>query len=75
MIEELASYRGGNRSLVIGEAIQVYADMEDSLDKVDADPAFQALMNESDQAVREGRVTSHDDVLRILRKRAKRKSR
>jgi predicted transcriptional regulator len=75
LIEELASYRGGNRSLVIREAIQVYADMEDRLDRVEADPAFQALMNESDQAVREGRVTSHDNVLRMLRKRAKRKSR
>ena len=73
LLEELASYRGGNRSLVIREAIQVYADMEDRLDKIEADPAFQAMMRESDKAIREGRVTSHDDVLRMSRTRSKRK--
>ncbi|MGB2636688.1 MAG: hypothetical protein WAM58_22365 [Candidatus Acidiferrum sp.] len=50
-------------------------DMEDHLDKVGAYPAFQAMMNESDKAIREDRVTSHDDVLRMLRKRTRRKSR
>jgi hypothetical protein len=38
LLEELASYRGGNRSLVIREAIQEYADMEERLDKIEADP-------------------------------------
>jgi predicted transcriptional regulator len=73
LLEELASYRGGNRSLVIREAIQVYADMEDRLDKIEADPAFQGMMRESDKAIREGRVTSHDDVLQMSRTRSKRK--
>ena len=27
LLDELAAYRGGNRSLVIREAIQVYADL------------------------------------------------
>jgi predicted transcriptional regulator len=44
LLEELASYRGGNRSIVIREAIHVYADMEDQLDKIEGDPAFQDMM-------------------------------
>jgi len=41
LLEELASYRDGNRSVIVREAIQLYADMEDRLDKIEADPAFQ----------------------------------
>ncbi|MGA2096551.1 MAG: hypothetical protein ABSH39_09655 [Candidatus Acidiferrum sp.] len=73
LLEELASYRAGNRSLVVREAIQVYADMEDRLDKIEADPAFHKMMEESDRAIREGHVTSHREVLRMSRKRAKKR--
>ena len=72
LLDELASYRGGNRSLVIREAIQIYSDMEDRLEKIEADPAFQKMMEESDRAIREGRVTPHEEVVRkskALRKR------
>jgi predicted transcriptional regulator len=65
LLEELASYRGGNRSVVIREAIQVYADMEEQLDKIEADPAFQAMMRDSDRDIREGRVTPHGQVMRM----------
>jgi hypothetical protein len=40
LLEELASYRGGNRSLAVREAIQVYSDREDRLSKIEADPGF-----------------------------------
>ena len=73
LLEELASYRGGNRSLVVREAIQVYAYMEDRLDKVEGDPRFQQMMRESDKAIREGRVTAREQVLRMSRRRSKRK--
>lgn len=73
LLEELASYRAGNRSLVVREAIQVYADMEDRLDRIEADPAFQKMMEESDKAIREGRVTPHREVLRMSRERAKKR--
>ena len=73
LLEELASYRGGNRSIVIREAIQVYADMEDHLDKIEADPAFQDMMRNSDRDIREGRITSHDQVMRMSRALGKRK--
>jgi predicted transcriptional regulator len=45
LLDELASYRAGNRSLVVREAIQVYADMEDRLDKIEADPGFRKMVN------------------------------
>ena len=67
LLEELASYRAGNRSMVVREAIQLYADMEDRLDKIEADPAFQKMMDDSDKAIREGRVTPHSEVLRMAR--------
>jgi predicted transcriptional regulator len=75
LLDELAAHRGGNRSLVIREAIPVYADMEDRLDKIEADPAFQKMMRESERAIAEGRVTPHEQVLRIARRNRKRKSR
>jgi predicted transcriptional regulator len=64
-LEELASYRGGNRSLVIREAIQVYADTEDRLDTIEADPAFQAMMAKSHADIRDGRVIPHNEALRM----------
>jgi predicted transcriptional regulator len=73
ILENLASYRAGNRSMVIREAIQLYADMEDRLDKIEADPAFQKMMDESDKAIREGRVTPRSEVLRMSRARNKKK--
>jgi predicted transcriptional regulator len=73
LLEELASYRAGNRSMVVREAIQLYADMEDRLDKIEADPAFQKMMAESDKAIREGRVTPHSEVVRMSRARSKKR--
>jgi predicted transcriptional regulator len=73
LLEELASCRGGNRSLVIRQAIQVFADMEDRLERIEENPRFQAMMRESDKAIREGRVTSHEQVVQMSRRRAKRK--
>ena len=74
LLDELASYRGGNRSLVIREAIQIYSDMEDRLEKIEADPAFQKMMEESDRAIREGRVTPHEEVVRRSKALGKRRA-
>jgi predicted transcriptional regulator len=73
LLEELASYRDGNRSVIVREAIQLYADMEGRLERIEADPAFQKMMAESDQAIREGRVTPHSEVVRMSRSRSKKK--
>jgi predicted transcriptional regulator len=67
LLEDLASYRAGNRSMVVREAIQLYADIEDRLDEIEADPAFQKMMDESAKAIREGRVTPHSEVVRMSR--------
>ena len=73
LLEELASFRGGNRSIIIREAIQVYADMEDYLDNVEGDSAFQDMMRNSDRDIRQGRIISHEEVVRRSRALAKRK--
>jgi predicted transcriptional regulator len=73
LLEELASYRDGNRSVIVREAIQLYADMEGRLERIEADPAFQKMMAESNRAIREGRVTPHSEVVRMSRSRSKKK--
>jgi len=72
MLQELASYVGGNRSLVVREAIKLYSNMEDRLERIEADPAFQKMMEQSDRAIREGRVTPHEEVVRKSKALAKR---
>jgi predicted transcriptional regulator len=67
LLEELASYRAGNRSMVVREAIQLYADMEDRLDKIEADPGFQRMMEKSDADIKAGRVMTHAEVLKMSR--------
>src|ERR1700722_2947346 len=74
LLEELASYRAGNRSMVVREAIQFYADMEDQLDEVEADPKFQKMMAKSDAEIRAGHLIPHSEVVKMSRARsAKRK--
>ena len=70
LLEELASYNGGNRSLIVRQAIQVYCDMEDRLDKIEADPAFQAMMAKSDADIKAGRVIPHEEVVRMSKAKA-----
>jgi len=70
LLEELASYNGGNRSLIVRQAIQVYSDMEDRLDKVEADPAFQVMMAKSDADIKAGRVIPHEEVVRMSKTKA-----
>jgi predicted transcriptional regulator len=73
LLNELASYRAGNRSLVVREAIQRYADIEEHLDRIEADPAFQKMIAQSEKAIREGRVTPHSEVKRMSRALAKKR--
>jgi Arc/MetJ-type ribon-helix-helix transcriptional regulator len=73
LIEELASNGTGNRSMVVRTAVQLLAEMEDRLDKIEANPAFLKMMAESDKAIREGRVTPHSEVVRMSRARSKRR--
>jgi predicted transcriptional regulator len=70
LLEELASYHGGNRSLVVRQAIQVYSHMEDRLEEIEADPAFQAMMAKSNADIKAGRVIPHEEVVRLSRARS-----
>jgi predicted transcriptional regulator len=70
LLEELASYRAGNRSMVVREAIQYYADMEDEIDKIEADPEFQKMIAQSDADIRAGRGIPHSEVVKAFRVRA-----
>lgn len=67
LLEELAAGRAGNRSYVVREAIQLYADMEARLDKIEVDPQFQKMMAGSDADIQAGRVIPHSEVKRRLR--------
>jgi len=70
LLEELAFYHAGNRSMVVREAIQLYADMEDRLEKIEPDPAFQKMMAKSDADVKAGRVIPHREVVKMSRARS-----
>jgi predicted transcriptional regulator len=73
LLRDLASDRGGNRSMVVREAIRYYADMEEHLDRIEGDPAFQKMIAQSEKAIREGRVTAHSEVKRMSRALAKKR--
>src|SRR5229473_881620 len=56
ILDDLAQYRGGNRSRVVREALVALAGMETRLDKIEEDPAFQEMMRRSDADIRAGRA-------------------
>jgi predicted transcriptional regulator len=71
LLNELAEARGGNRSLVVREAIAVYADQEAYLEKIEADPKFIEMMEKSAADIRAGRVTEQAEVERRFAKKRK----
>jgi len=73
LLNELAEARGGNRSLVVREAIAVYADQEAILEKIEADPKFIEMMDKSAADIRAGRVTEQAEVERRFAKKRKQK--
>ena len=73
LLNELAEARGGNRSLVVREAIAVYAYQEAYLDKIEVDPKFIEMMEKSAAGIRAGRVSEQAEVERRFAKKRKRK--
>lgn len=73
LLEDLAADHAGNLSFVVREAIQVYADLEADLERIEADPGFQAMMRRSEDDIRAGRLVPHSEVkkrsAKIRRKR------
>jgi len=69
LLAELAADRAGNRSHVVREAIQLYAEVQQRLDDIERDPRFQGMMKRSAEDIRAGRVVLHDEAKRRSRKR------
>jgi predicted transcriptional regulator len=73
LLDELAETRAGNRSLVVREAIGLYAAMEASLEEIEANPEFIKMMEKTAADIRAGRVYTQEEVERRLAKRRKRR--
>ena len=73
LLNELADSHGGNRSLVVREAIAIYADQEAYLEKIESDPKFIEMMEKSAADIRAGRVSEQAEVERRFAKKRKRK--
>ena len=73
LLNELAESRGGNRSLVVREAIAMYADQEAYLEKIEADPKFIEMMEKSAADIRAGRVSEQAEVERRFARKRRRK--
>src|SRR5271157_472650 len=58
LLNELASARAGNRSFVVREAIHLYANLEEWLDTVEADPGLQRMIGRSAEDIEAGRGLS-----------------
>ena len=73
LLEELAEARAGNRSLVVREAIGLYAAMEASLEEIEADPGFVKMMERTAADIRAGRVRTQEEVGRAVRQNKRRR--
>jgi predicted transcriptional regulator len=73
LLNELAEARAGNRSLVVREAIGIYAALEEYLEKIEADPKFIEMMERSAEDFRAGRGIEQAEVERRFAKKRKRK--
>src|ERR1700737_789939 len=67
-LDDLAETHAGNRSLVVREAIGLYAAMEASLEEIESNPEFVKRMERSAADIRAGRVYTQEEVERHLPK-------
>ena len=62
------------RKRTIPEAAKVTRITQSRLDEIEADPRFRAMIRQSDRDIKEGRVTSHEEVVQMSKALAKRKA-
>jgi predicted transcriptional regulator len=72
-LDELAESRAGNRSLVVREAIGLYAAMEASLEEIESNPKFIEMMEKSAADIKAGRVYSQEEAEKYVAAKRKRK--
>jgi predicted transcriptional regulator len=72
-LDELAETHAGNRSLVVREAIGVYAAIEASLEEIESNPEFVKMMEKTALDIKEGRVFSQKEVQRLVAEKRKRR--
>ena len=68
LLDKLARPRGNNRSLVVREALRVYAVMESYFDELEREPAFRKMMESSAEDIRTGRLHSPAEARRVVRR-------
>jgi predicted transcriptional regulator len=73
LLDDLAETRAGNRSLVVREAIGLYAAMEESLEEIESNPQFVKMMEATAADIRAGRIYTQKEVERRIAKRRKRR--
>lgn len=73
LLDDLAETRAGNRSLVVREAIGLYAAMEALLEEIESNPEFVKMMEMTAADIRAGRVYTQEEVERHLAKKRKRR--
>ncbi len=73
LLDDLAETRAGNRSLVVREAIGLYAAMEASLEEIESNPKFVKMMEMTAADIRAGRVYTQEEVERHVAKKRKRR--
>jgi predicted transcriptional regulator len=69
LLDQLAAARAGNRSFVIREAIALYASLEDHLSEIESQPAFRRQMQRSAADIESGRLLTHAQAARRLRRK------
>jgi len=72
LLQELARPRGNNRSFVVREALRVYAAMEAHLDELEREPSFRKMMKSSAEDILAGRLHSHAEAERVVRRKQRR---
>ena len=72
-LDELAETHAGNRSLVVREAIGLYAAIETSLEEIESNPEFIKMMERTALDIKEGRVFSQKEVQRLVAEKRKRR--
>jgi len=73
LLEQLAADRGSNRSRVIREALESLAEREAYLDRIESDPRFIKMMEQSERDIRAGRVYTQEQIEAEIRAAKKRK--